>query len=160
MKSEKKRANHENAQPLKYYPTTTLRLLLSAAQSEIMRTRQKACWHPTAAARHRITPQNLRVCALYTTREYGIPSADLFRRLQLHSCSFLTRQLLNETDRLFCDEAVPLESQRPKIERLQPPPRVAIENWMLQILPPGPEFSNFAIGVLRGFSGIGPYKMF
>ena len=104
-----------------------------------------------AAAWNRLAAQDLRIGTLHATREHRVPSANFFRRFQLESRSFLARELLNEAYRLLSDVAMPFKSQRAKIERLQPPPGVSVENWMLQVFPTSPELRYFASFVLTAW---------
>ena len=83
--------------------------------------------HSGAAPGDSVTTENSRIGTLHTTRQCGIPSADLLGRAQLKGSSFLVRKLSNETDCFFSDVAVSLKSKRPKIERLQAPASDAVE---------------------------------
>ena len=95
-----------------------------------MPTAEEPIRHSGAAPGDSVTTENSSIGTLHTTRQCGIPSADLLGRAQLKCSSFLVRKLSNETDCFFSDIAVSLKSKRPKIERLQTPASGAVEYWV------------------------------
>ena len=82
---------------------------LLAAQAEVVVCEQQPAWDARAAPRDSVSAQNFRIGPLDTTRQRSVPSANFLRRLEFQSSRFLARQLSNETCRLLCDVAVPLE---------------------------------------------------
>ena len=99
MKSEKKRANLENAQPLRYY-ATTLRAFygrrLRPAYSEVVPTCQKPARNERPSPGHCITAQNPRVSTLYAARQHSVPPPNLLGRFKFEKLRFLSRKCLKE----------------------------------------------------------------
>ena len=65
-------------------------------------------WVPTA--RRRVAAQDLRIGTLNAARNYSVPFANLFRRVELKVRSFYASKLLNQTLGFFGDKAVSLKS--------------------------------------------------
>ena len=57
--------------------------------------------HSGAAPGDSVTTENSRIGTLHTTRQCGIPSADLLGLAQLEGSSFLVHKLSDETDCVF-----------------------------------------------------------
>ena len=151
MKSEKKRANIENAQPLKYYPITLrafYRKRLRPAYSEVVPSCQKPARNERPSPGHCITAQNPRVSTLYAARQHSVPPPNLLGRFKFEKLRFLSRKCLKRANGFFCYVAMPFKRKRTKSKRVQPLPSAAVEYWMLDILPPGPKLCDFAGFVL------------
>ena len=85
------------------------RARLSSAGNEVAPTGEQRARRRTSSARRRIAAQDFRIGTLYAARNNSVPFAGLVRRVELEKCGFHTRKLLDEAQRFFCDEAVPLE---------------------------------------------------
>ena len=129
MKSEKKRANLENAPPLRYYPTT----LLGAHQHQIPASHSETRRRIRKSARYWLPSQNLRIGTLNAARDHAVPSANFGGWLQSQSDSAAKGKFFRETDCFFSQIAVTLKRQGAKIKCVQSSPASRIKHWVVSI---------------------------
>ena len=109
---------------------------------------EQPCRNRSSTPGYSVTAQDFSIGTLHATRQNSVPSTNFCGRIKLKVHSLKTCELANEGHSFFRNETVPLKRERAKIEGVQPSPGVAVEHWMLRVLPPSLKLSHLASLVL------------